>query len=61
MFSDDEMRALLADVRPYSVVILRAGPHFGEDASGAVIWEHGRRNFALRDDGVLGIVLPVPD
>jgi hypothetical protein len=30
MFSDDEMRALLADLRPYSVVIPRAGPHFGD-------------------------------
>ena len=27
----------------------------------AIIWEHGRRNFALRADGVLAIVCPVAD
>lgn len=26
-----------------------------------IIWEHGRRNFALRADGVLPIVCPVSD
>ncbi|EUA38058.1 hypothetical protein I549_2760 [Mycobacterium avium subsp. avium 2285 (R)] len=26
-----------------------------------MIWEHGRRNFGLRDDGVLAVVLPVSD
>ncbi len=27
----------------------------------SIIWEHGRRNFALRADGVLPIVCPVSD
>jgi hypothetical protein len=26
-----------------------------------IIWEHGRRNFALRDEGVLSIVCPIAD
>ncbi|HVB26662.1 MAG TPA: hypothetical protein VNE21_01980, partial [Mycobacteriales bacterium] len=26
-----------------------------------IIWEHGRRNFALHEHGVLAIVLPVTD
>jgi len=57
VFTDDEMNAQLASTRPYSVAILRAGA----EGSQRVIWEHGRRNFGLRDDGVLAIVLPVAD
>lgn len=60
-FTDDEMQQQLATARPYSVVILRAGPHFRDDEAGALIWEHGRRNFGLRDSGALAIVLPCPD
>jgi hypothetical protein len=60
-FTDDEMTTLLAGVRPYAVVILRPGPRFAEQTSRSVIWEHGRRNFGLRNDGALAIVLPVAD
>ena len=60
-FTDDEMNALLPTAKPYSVVILKAGPQFGAGDSAAVVWEHGRRNFGLRDDGVLAVVLPVMD
>ena len=60
-FTDDEMNALLPTAKPYSVVILTAGPKYAADDSAAVVWEHGRRNFGLRDDGVLAVVLPVMD
>jgi hypothetical protein len=60
-FTDEEMGELLANARPYSVVILKQGPNFRDDTAPAVIWEHGRRNFGLRDDGVLAVVLPVTD
>ena len=60
-FTDEEMGRLLSTAKPYSVVILKRGPNFGDDAAPGIIWEHGRRNFALRDDGVLAVVLPVPD
>jgi len=60
-FTDDEMNAMLPTVRPSSVVILKAGPQFGTDGSERIIWEHGRRNFGLRDHGVMPIVLPVAD
>jgi hypothetical protein len=61
VFADDEMAALLAGARPYTVALLRPGPRFGEDASPSVIWEHGRRNLGLRHDGSLAIVLPIAD
>lgn len=60
-FTDDEMNQLLPTARPYSVVILKQGPKFGDEAAPAIVWEHGRRNFGLRDEGVLAVVLPVTD
>jgi len=60
-FTDAEMTALLSTARPYTVAILKSGPRFGTHGSDQIIWEHGRRNFALRNDGVLAIVLPVAD
>ncbi|ORV65098.1 hypothetical protein AWC03_03265 [Mycobacterium europaeum] len=60
-FTDQEMGELLPSAREYSVVVLKRGPRFGDESSPAIIWEHGRRNFGLRDDGVLAVVLPVAD
>ena len=60
-FTDEEMGQLLPTAKPYSVVILRQGPKFNDDSAPAIIWEHGRRNFGLRDDGVMAVVLPVID
>jgi hypothetical protein len=61
MFTDEEMSRLLPAAKPYSVVILKQGPSFGDDAAPGIVWEHGRRNFGLRHDGVLAVVLPVTD
>lgn len=60
-FTDEEMGRLLATTKPYSVVILKRGPNFGDETAPPTIWEHGRRNFGLREDGVLAVVLPVAD
>ncbi|GFG64493.1 hypothetical protein MKUB_19830 [Mycobacterium kubicae] len=60
-FTDEEMGRLLPTAKAYSVAILKQGPNFGDDTTPAVVWEHGRRNFGLRDDGVLAVVLPVTD
>jgi hypothetical protein len=59
--TDEEMRALLPTTRPYSVVILKAGPNRHAEDADAIIWEHGRRNFSLRAQGLLSIVCPVAD
>lgn len=58
-FSDEEMSALLATTKEYTVVVLRSGPNAGAPDENQVVWEHGRRNFGLRDSGALAIVLPV--
>jgi len=59
--SDEFMRERLSKSRTYSLMILKAGPKYGSDGADAIIWEHGRRNFSLRADGMLSIVCPVPD
>jgi len=59
--SDDEMRALLATTAPYTAVLLHPGPAHADPGAPAIVWEHGRRNFELRADGRLAVVLPVRD
>ncbi len=59
--TDDFMREQLVRTREYSLVLLKAGEKYGAEGSNAIIWEHGRRNFELRADGLLSIVCPVPD
>ncbi|HVQ85565.1 MAG TPA: hypothetical protein VMS84_12610 [Mycobacterium sp.] len=60
-FTDEEMGQLLPTAKGYSVVILKKGPKFDDDTTPGIVWEHGRRNFGLRDDGVMAVVLPVTD
>ncbi len=59
--TDDDMHRMLAATKTYCIVILRAGPRKHEPGAEKIIWEHGRRNFALRADGVLAIVCPIND
>jgi len=59
--TDEQMRALMPTTRSYCAVILRAGPKRHMDGVDDIIWEHGRRNFSLRADGLLPIVCPVGD
>lgn len=59
--TDDQMRSMMATTRPYTIVLLKAGPAYGQPGTEAVVWEHGRRNFALRATGELCIVCPVLD
>ena len=57
--TDEYMYEMLAKIKDYSIVILRPGPKANEPGIEKIIWEHGRRNFALRADGLLSIVCPV--
>jgi hypothetical protein len=65
--SDEMLQEALQHIRQYTVVILRAGPRFdppgpGRDPGVArIIWEHGKRNFALRTAGLMPIICPVAD
>ena len=59
--TDDQMRQRIAQAKEYCVVILKAGPNRYKNGVETVIWEHARRNFTLRDEGVLSIVCPIAD
>jgi len=59
--NDDFMRQMIARTRGYCIMILKAGPNRNKAGAEKIIWEHGRRNFALRDDGRLSIVCPISD
>lgn len=60
-FSDGEMHAMLGTAKTYSLVLLKDGPNAADVDAQKSVWEHGRRNFGLRDEGKLVIVLPVMD
>ena len=59
--TDEYMQEMLSRTRKYSIVVLKAGPNKNKDGAEKIIWEHGRRNFELRADGVLPIVCPISD
>ncbi len=61
MITDEYMLQMMATTRPYCVVILRAGPKKDQPDVEKIVWEHGRRNFELREEGLLSIVCPIRD
>ncbi len=59
--TDEDMQQLLSASREYCVVILTAGPQRNQPGVEKILWEHARRNFSLRADGLLPIVCAVRD
>jgi hypothetical protein len=59
--TDEFMLQMRATARNYCAVILKTGPKYHEPGARDIIWEHGRRNHALRLEGALSIVCPVMD
>jgi hypothetical protein len=59
--TDDYMREQLGRSREYALVLLRPGEHYQKEGRDEIVWEHGRRNFALRAEGVMPLVGPVAD
>ena len=59
--TDETMRQMMTTTRNYCIVILKAGPNKHMEGIEKIIWEHGRRNFELRAEGVLSIVCPISD
>jgi hypothetical protein len=55
------MQQIIKRTKEYSLGILKAGPAIGMEGAGKIIWEHGRRNFSLREEGLLSIVCPGAD
>jgi hypothetical protein len=57
--TDEYMMQMLPAAKEFSLVILKPGPRRNETGIEKIIWEHGRRNFQLRADGLLCIVCSV--
>jgi hypothetical protein len=59
--TDEYMLERLAKTRNYALLLLKQGPNWSAPDRDQIVWEHGRRNFALSADGVLAIVCPIAD
>ena len=59
--TDEYMHEMLGKAKRYTAVFLKAAANYDAPGADATIFEHGRRNFALRADGVLSIVCPILD
>jgi hypothetical protein len=59
--TDDYMVEMRARSKEYTLLVLERGPRYGSPDADAIVWEHGRRNHALRADGALAIVCPIVD
>jgi hypothetical protein len=59
--TDDFMRKMLSVAKDYCFVILKGTPKKNEPGVEKILWEHVRRNFSLRAEGLLSIVCPVTD
>ncbi len=59
--TDEFMRQMVSRTKNYCAVILKVGPNRNKAGVEKILWEHGRRNFALRADGRLSIACPVSD
>jgi hypothetical protein len=58
--SDQFMQERLTTVKSFTAVLLRTTASFSPDAR-PIVWEHGRRNFALMEAGIAALVLPAAD
>jgi hypothetical protein len=65
--SDEEFQELRQSARPYTVLVLKAGPEFVMPGPGrdprvlGIIMEHGKRNVRLKLAGLMPIVCPIAD
>ncbi len=59
--TDEYMHEMLAKSKTYTAVLLRKTEKASEPDASQIVWEHGRRNFALTAEGKLPIVCPATD
>lgn len=59
--TDDYMQGMLGQSKTYTAMLLRVSQKASEADADTIIWEHGRRNLALRAEGKLPIVCPATD
>jgi hypothetical protein len=57
--TNEQIQALAASAKPYSLAILQWTPERNMDGADAIGLEHQRRMVSLRADGVIAILCPV--
>lgn len=57
--TNEQMQQMLMQTKAYTLVLLKSVPNVQKENLQQLIWEHGRRNFQLRAEGLLNIVAPV--
>ncbi|NGY59978.1 hypothetical protein G7043_13700 [Lentzea sp. NEAU-D13] len=57
--TDEQIRALAATAKPYSLATLRWTPERTMDGADAIELEHQRRMVSLRAEGVIAVLCPV--
>jgi len=57
--TDEYIREIHAKFRDYTIVLIKQTPKRKGTGADTIIREHGRKNLALREEGVLSIVCPV--
>ena len=59
--TNEYMRDMLTKGKDYTIVILKHTDKIHENGSEKIKYEHGKRNFQLREDGIISIVCRVND
>jgi hypothetical protein len=57
--TDEQIQALAATAKPFSIALLSWAPGRHQDGAGAIELEHQRRMVGLRADGVIAVLCPV--
>jgi hypothetical protein len=57
--TDEYMQQMLTKTKEYCFVLLKPSSNPNHPDLKKMLWEHARRNFSLRADGLLSIVCPV--
>ena len=61
MITDAFMRESLKGFRAYTLVVLHGTTARNAEGADKVVWEHGRRLFELKREGIVDIVCPVDE
>lgn len=65
--TDESLEKALRTTRTYTIVVLKASENYSapdldrDPDVEKTIWRHGKRNFALREAGLMPIICPVSD
>jgi hypothetical protein len=59
--TDEYIKEMLLKANDYTVVILKKTEKFHDPGTDKIKYEHGKRNFQLRKEGILSIVCRIND